>query len=302
MKMSKKGLARFAKHARVVLPWDKFFLPDDYVVEFNRGRKTTLSAGVFKKYLATSFTSSSFPELLRERENHRSPYLYYLDSDVESPRISNAPDKKSKESFKKNLLPPGLPISGEAIVAFIARVKPLFSSERWCSPKTLHRKYSAVGYRKISRTTFSYYMSSVQRSDMWKGLERRKGRGNMYEYRWVVPEGESTVTVTPPLEVEESPVPVTNTCGSCNGESPQVALFCMHCGSSLSLLIRVVVQEGVHNISIPNKILGSMEDPSVSSSRIVELVRQWACARISATLMEEGENVVTVWLDQDKGE
>jgi hypothetical protein len=140
----------------------------------------------------------------------------------------------------------------------------------------------------------------------------------MYQYRWIVFEEDSTMTVTPPLEVEKAaplevekaaPLDVekappleANVCGSCNGKSPQAALFCMHCGSSLSFLVRIVVQEGVHNISIPNKILGSMEDPSVSSSRIVELVRQWACDRIVATLMEEGENVVTVWLDQDKGE
>lgn len=251
--MSRVSAQSFADDLVTVLPQNKVLDPSDYVTAFNLQREVPLGEETFKKYLSLVYKAGCIPNL-RRKKGASGRFQYFIES------TSNSVGFKSGGSAS---------VSDSALSSFVKRVQEVMKPRRWYTVATVRRYYNVKFPRPLKGRTFRYYMGLAFRRGLWDGLERRKERG-MYKYKWG--EGKN-VSVTPVEEewqqTSSYALSSGSTCGSCGGSSPVGANFCMHCGTALGTLIRVVLQEECFSAMIPG-----------GADVGAELVRELVCERI----------------------
>jgi hypothetical protein len=291
--LSHKSKAEFYAVAKSLLPWDTLFDPADYLEEFRRAYGK-LSPRSFRKYMALMAKDPQFSAVGRARDSANSSYYYFLDSS-ESKIVE-------KDSPSNPLLPNG--VSDESLEIFASRVRSVIRGGQWYTVNGLRRKYHANKFRKLSKKTFSYYISLVCRGGLWEGLERdKRGVRGSYMYRWSRPDlkgarwesdVDDTVTVTP-VPAQTSPRSIEYVCKSCEGISPCGAKFCMHCGARVEpTYIRTVVQELVTHVPL--------ELEGLTSSQVSDYLKKWVMDRVHIVIDtgESGEPVALVSIGKRK--
>ena len=233
--MSQVNAEKFSELARVVFPQNTVFDPADYLEVFNLRRPAPLGGATFRKYVSIISESEYFPNLKRKRSR-----MHVGDKYIIEPIL------------RKQLSPDDVSVSDAHLAAFVGRMKFVVRRNTWYKPETLRRYYNRGPHRKLKGKTFSYYMSLAFRRGIWEGLSRKR-EGKVFRYSWV---SEENVTVTPSVECEAvAPLKdhylAQTTCATCGGHSPVSAKFCMHCGSSLGLSVRVAVQEDFFPMVVP---------------------------------------------------
>ena len=300
--MGEVSAQNFANLARSIFPKDKFFLPEEYLRAFNLRRDVPLSLHTYKKYVGIVYGSSYFPDLFRERKNSKEPYLYIVSSSGKDPSLRGFGDALVESDTKLTLQEMGRRavdsvvghhiISTNSLSSFVRRADGILKEGKWYKASSILRKYNMLGHRRIKVKTIASYLSLAFRRDLWKGLQRRKARGNMYEYRWII---ESEVTETPPVTYQSAKF--INSCVGCQKDNPVQASFCMYCGKGLGPIVRVIVQERVRELRFPplNRIPGAgSAGESLLLDNIKEHVQDWVSENLVITVEIEGNNYISI--------